>query len=202
MFLSIPELVPFRLTQQLRGVLRPLGTDALLVPSMNATLSALHAQRDVLLRTVQIFVRDPVTEWTSNAKRFLEAGAGAMRNILDEQQQPQLADKKAKSDVAALANRARVDNVRFKLELGDPVAAVMRDVECAWPTKNKEVYRGIKAILRAAQHSDCRACVAADGKARLDACCADVQQQVRCLIALATSPEVLSHTYIGWSSFI
>jgi hypothetical protein len=78
-WLPVPEFVPFRLTRQMVGVLRPLGTQALLEPAMISALSVLHARREVLLRALDVFVRDPIADWAAFAARVPERGQDAMR---------------------------------------------------------------------------------------------------------------------------
>jgi hypothetical protein len=78
-WLPVPEFIPFRLTRQMVGVLRPLGTQALLEPAMISALSVLHTRREVLLRALDVFVRDPIADWASFAARVPERGQDAMR---------------------------------------------------------------------------------------------------------------------------
>jgi DNA-dependent protein kinase catalytic subunit len=73
-FLVVPELAPMRLTRQLRGVLRPLGTGALLAPTMINVLSALKDNRDVLMRALDVFVRDPISDWSTYTRMLTTWG--------------------------------------------------------------------------------------------------------------------------------
>ena len=58
--LPIPELMPFRLTRQLLGVLQPHEGTELLVAPMAAALGALSAQRQLLGSILAIFLREPL----------------------------------------------------------------------------------------------------------------------------------------------
>lgn len=186
--------MPFRLTRQLRGLLRPLGSDALLVPAMAATMASLREQRDVLLRSIEIFVSDPITDWAHLAKRLKSDVVASV--ALDEQQQPGGAPAAA-ATAAATTTRARVQTVRYKLDLCSPNFALARDLRMSVHAPNKQApnkyFAGILKTVAPPPDSE---------RARAGDRCRDVFQQVRCLIELATSDNVLSHTYGGWGSFV
>lgn len=69
LLLSVPELVPFRLTNQLQGGLAPHDAKALLAPSMAAALAALRDNRAALRAVLQIFLNEPLMEWRREAAR-------------------------------------------------------------------------------------------------------------------------------------
>ena len=76
--LPVPELVPFRLTKQMRGVLMPLDPQALLKRSMTCVLSALRANKQMLIQNLSIFLDDPTMDWIADSKDrsgFMEADA-------------------------------------------------------------------------------------------------------------------------------
>lgn len=62
-FLPIPELVPFRLTRQLRNLMMPLQVHGLMESTMIHTLRALRNNCDLLLNTMDIFVKEPSVDW-------------------------------------------------------------------------------------------------------------------------------------------
>ncbi len=72
--LPIPELMPFRLTRQLLGVLQPLDAAGLLKRSMTYALDALKNNKDVLIQTMKIFIEDPTVDWINHAKMQARAG--------------------------------------------------------------------------------------------------------------------------------
>ncbi len=72
--LPIPELMPFRLTPQLLGVLQPLDATGLLKRSMTYVLGALRENQSLLIQTMKIFVDDPTVDWIKYA--VLQARAG------------------------------------------------------------------------------------------------------------------------------
>ena len=62
-FLPIPELVPFRLTPQLTNLLQPHSSCGQLKSCMVHTLRALRNSPDVLLNTMDVFVKEPSLDW-------------------------------------------------------------------------------------------------------------------------------------------
>jgi DNA-dependent protein kinase catalytic subunit len=72
--LPIPELMPFRLTPQLLGVLQPLDATGLLKRSMTYVLTALRGNKDLLVQTMKIFIDDPTVDWKEHAQKQAKAG--------------------------------------------------------------------------------------------------------------------------------
>jgi DNA-dependent protein kinase catalytic subunit len=72
--LPVPELMPFRLTRQLLGVLEPLDAAGLLKRSMTYALSALRENKDLLIQTMKIFIEDPTVDWINHARMQAKAG--------------------------------------------------------------------------------------------------------------------------------
>jgi DNA-dependent protein kinase catalytic subunit len=59
----IPELIPFRLTHQIRSVMWPLGVKGCIKQTLVNTLSAFKDSRDDILDCCEIFVKEPLIEW-------------------------------------------------------------------------------------------------------------------------------------------
>lgn len=66
--LLIPELLPFRLTPQLKAVLEPIGVDGLLERSMTHSMHCFRNERKMLKSCMDLFVRDPTLEWLKSIK--------------------------------------------------------------------------------------------------------------------------------------
>jgi DNA-dependent protein kinase catalytic subunit len=99
--LPVPELMPIRLTRQLRSVLRPLDTTGLLKHDMVHAMSALRHGRDALLPVLAVFVHEPIAEWSEISRNFKDQSEGA-----------QLAER----DPTAWYPRKKVEIARMKLE--------------------------------------------------------------------------------------
>src|SRR5690606_7262179 len=63
--LPVPELMPFRMTRQICQVTTPLTGEStgLMTYSMIHALTAFHEQRDVLLNTMDVFIKEPLVDW-------------------------------------------------------------------------------------------------------------------------------------------
>jgi DNA-dependent protein kinase catalytic subunit len=66
--LSIPELMPFRLTQQIEGVIAPHPLQGIYKQTMVHALSAMRKKKSLILDTCEIFVKEPLLDWVKDAK--------------------------------------------------------------------------------------------------------------------------------------
>ena len=71
--LPIPELMPFRLTTQLLGVLQPLDAEGLLKRTMTHVMTALRKHKQILKETMSIFIKDPTLDWRQQAKKQMKS---------------------------------------------------------------------------------------------------------------------------------
>lgn len=71
--LSIPELIPFRLTQQIEGVIAPHSLEGTYKQTMVHALNALRRRKSLILDTCEIFVKEPLLDWTKEAIQKLRA---------------------------------------------------------------------------------------------------------------------------------
>ena len=62
-FLPLPELMPFRLTQQFCNLLLPLKESGQLRSTMMYTLTALRRNPSLLLSTMDVFIKEPSLDW-------------------------------------------------------------------------------------------------------------------------------------------
>ncbi|XP_071733671.1 uncharacterized protein [Rutidosis leptorrhynchoides] len=62
--LKVPEIVPFRLTQTLEAALGLMGTEGSFRKHSESVLGTLKKNKDVLLMLLEVFVWDPLVEWT------------------------------------------------------------------------------------------------------------------------------------------
>jgi DNA-dependent protein kinase catalytic subunit len=67
--LAVPELVPFRLTQQIEGVIAPHPMEGVYKQTMVHVLNALRKRKSVILDTCDIFVKEPLLDWVSSARQ-------------------------------------------------------------------------------------------------------------------------------------
>lgn len=87
--LAIPEVVPFRLTQNAIDSFGVFGIEGVFRRSCEATLSVLRGHRGTILSVMDTFVHDPLVEWARDEKKLRTAGAVA------ETENPQAKDAMA-----------------------------------------------------------------------------------------------------------
>eukprot|EP01061_Rhynchopus_euleeides_P008950 TRINITY_DN18082_c0_g1_i1.p1 TRINITY_DN18082_c0_g1~~TRINITY_DN18082_c0_g1_i1.p1 ORF type:complete len:998 (+),score=415.95 TRINITY_DN18082_c0_g1_i1:188-2995(+) len=188
--LHVPELMPFRLTPQLTTVFEPLGA-TFLKGGMVKTLNALHSSRDLLLDVLSVFVREPLSTWRRTAlrkgKKVLDqaaaGGAAVPQGTAVERQQQAYAD-------------AKLDAVKQKLSLVNPYVPATADLAgntaaLSACLRHKEGFANASAILKGRPGVNIRASVPAT--------CRSTAEQVDCLVDMATDPNILCRTYMGWS---
>lgn len=66
--LDKPELVPFRLTQNMIDGLGITGYEGVFLKVCEITLSVLRTQRETLMSVLETFIHDPLVEWTKSHK--------------------------------------------------------------------------------------------------------------------------------------
>lgn len=66
--LEKPELVPFRLTQNMIDGLGITGHEGIFLKVCEITLSVLRAHRETLMSVLETFIHDPLVEWTKSHK--------------------------------------------------------------------------------------------------------------------------------------
>ncbi|KAK3006551.1 hypothetical protein RJ639_017706, partial [Escallonia herrerae] len=66
--LEKPELVPFRLTQNMIDGLGITGYEGVFLRVCEITLSVLRAHRETLMSVLETFIHDPLVEWTKSHK--------------------------------------------------------------------------------------------------------------------------------------
>ncbi|KAI0503534.1 hypothetical protein KFK09_014468 [Dendrobium nobile] len=62
--LKIPEIVPFRLTQTIEAALGLTGTEGIFRANCETVISVLRKNKDIVLMLLDVFVWDPLVEWT------------------------------------------------------------------------------------------------------------------------------------------
>lgn len=75
--LEKPEVVPFRLTQNMVDGLGVAGTDGVFAGVSAVTLSVLRSHKDTLMSVLETFLHDPLLEWTKAPRAGGGGGAAA-----------------------------------------------------------------------------------------------------------------------------
>ncbi|KAF0682626.1 Aste57867_25263 [Aphanomyces stellatus] len=67
--LPVPELVPFRFTRQLQGVMQPYNAKLLFQQDLAAVLDALRGQQQRIDSVMRVFLNEPLLEWQVPVKK-------------------------------------------------------------------------------------------------------------------------------------
>jgi DNA-dependent protein kinase catalytic subunit len=173
-FLPIPELIPFRLTRQLTEFLQPLDADGLLKHNMIHTMSALRENQDILLNTMDVFIKDPLLDWEKLARRLAK-------------------EQGAEDTIKSWFPKKKIDIVRRKLRGDNPshiTFAELRESVHDGQTYLKSLQ---KIVLGDAS---------VNKRATIKESCPSVRDQIECLIDQATDPNILGRTYFGWAPWV
>ncbi|KAI1889250.1 hypothetical protein AGOR_G00177210 [Albula goreensis] len=80
-FLPVPELMPFRLTRQFLSLMQPMREAGLIQSIMVHSLRAYRADPDLLLNTMDIFVKEPSLDWKNFELKQLKKGGTWIQNV-------------------------------------------------------------------------------------------------------------------------
>lgn len=188
--LPVPELMPFRLTPQLVKVMQPHGTSGLFRSSMIHVLRTLKENKDVLVATCEVFVNEPLLDWELRAKKDIKAGTfgkgvGAEEgvNLYSTNKLETISQKLDGCSAVWMMQNLVSANTRFQASSG--------------------LLKATKAILDGSQYD--KGCPRAEARQRslddMHRCDGD-GHQVDILIELATDPNILGRTWIGWQPWM
>ncbi|KAF9205542.1 hypothetical protein BGZ49_003876 [Haplosporangium sp. Z 27] len=179
--LPVPELAPFRLTRQLESFLNPLGIKGLLEHPMVCIMRALQSRKEVILNTMDVFVKEPLLDWrkfaVNQAKEQKKRGADMDSFEIDE-------DSAAPP---AWYLHQKMDIARKKLERYNP--AYLTVIELNMGHANKVFLPALSKIALGDAHHSVRA--------RHGEVCASVQAQIECLIDMGTDLDILGRAWVA-----
>jgi DNA-dependent protein kinase catalytic subunit len=187
--LPVPELLPFRLTGQFSNVLRPLDSLGLLSHHAVLALTAFKVESTVLVRTMDVFLQDPIIDWVASCaqKRQKEEGDGEE-------------ETKTNKKTATWEPWRRIKNARRKLNGYNPMEIMLDDLGQN-PNVNREgSFTALERIVRgkeAVKNPPDRQHTAALQEEYLA-----VVDQVACLIDIATDQNVLARQWVGLCTWI
>ncbi|XP_029955282.1 DNA-dependent protein kinase catalytic subunit [Salarias fasciatus] len=177
-FLPVPELMPFRLTRQFLNLMQPLRESGLIQSIMVHSLRAFRAEPDLLLNTMDVFVKEPSLDWKNFEVKQLKKG-GTWTESVDTKE-------------INWYPRQKVDFARRKLEGANPAAITSEELQLGF--EKDAAFPGMKSVALGGEQHNARARLAAAGLS--------VEQQVECLLDQATDPNVLGRVWVGWEPWI
>ena len=228
--LPIPELAPFRLTDAMLGGLAPNDGFEALRGDMVIAMRALRGGAALLRGVADAFLRSPLADWRREAAqarvkagRALDRDEGAEdeENAADALEEEARALRRARFGGGARLGAAGGENKNMtgeearhvelkvahafcKLELGNP--GVLALMQCDAKHSGRAHWRGLREMVLGAPaegDDDAAARGASARRAAGDALrCDSVEQQVACLLELATDPLVLATSWSGWRPWL
>jgi hypothetical protein len=172
--LYIPELMPFRLTQNFMELLYPLGVEGIFRNSMVYAMKALKANQHIIVDTCGVFIRDPLIDWVKIAKG---KAAGKSSQIMDE--------------VASAYPKDKLKVVRDKLMGVNPVTVTLHELSLT-RHKGAPYYRQLETTVKGDTHR----VRSSMGTGILPIC-----EQIDALVDMATDPDILGRSWSGWAPY-
>ncbi|KAF4089760.1 hypothetical protein AMELA_G00069750 [Ameiurus melas] len=177
-FLPVPELIPFRLTRQFVSLMKPMAESGLIRSVMVHSLRAFRDDPDLLLNTMDVFVKEPSLDWKNFALKQLKKGGTWIENV----------DTKEINWFPL----QKISFARKKLEGANP--SVITSEELRLGFEKDPAFKGMQTVARGTEEHDIRA--------RLGEAGLSVEEQVDCLIDQATDPNILGRTFVGWEPWM
>ncbi|KAG7524628.1 DNA-dependent protein kinase catalytic subunit [Solea senegalensis] len=173
-FLPVPELMPFRLTRQFVNLMQPLKESGLIQSVMVHSLRAFRAEPDLLLNTMDVFVKEPSLDWKNFELKQLKKGGTWTENTNTKE--------------INWYPLQKVNFARRKLEGANPATITSEELKLGF--EKDAAFQGMQSVALGTQEHNIRA--------KLPAADLSVEKQVDCLIDQATDPNVLGRVWAGW----
>ncbi|UJR22353.1 hypothetical protein I4U23_025415 [Adineta vaga] len=187
--LPVPELIPIRLTRQLTQLMSPIGTAGLFRATMIDTINALRENSDLLLSTMNVFIKEPLMEWVEHALK-------TSRQVSQSESSPIRSDDTYAKD--------RIRSARLKLNGINPAVITAADLKLnnfLRPSALKEALRCMEKVVGGDQNENKRAQIFVQyGSNRYHQLTAD--EQVDCIIDQATDVDILARSWAGLETFM
>ncbi|KAK5898290.1 hypothetical protein CgunFtcFv8_015721 [Champsocephalus gunnari] len=177
-FLSVPELMPFRLTQQFVNLMQPLKESGLIQSIMVHSLRAYRAEPDLLLNTMDVFVKEPSLDWKNFELKQLKKGGTWTEDVNTKE--------------INWYPLQKVNFARRKLEGANPAAITSEELKLGF--EKDASFPGLQSVALGSEEHNIRA--------RLPAAGLSVEKQVDCLLDQAMDPNVLGRVWQGWEPWM
>lgn len=177
-FLPVPELMPFRLTQQFVNLMQPLKESGLIQSVMVHSLRAYSAEPDLLLNTMDVFVKEPSLDWKNFEMKQLKKGGTWTQDVNTKE--------------INWYPLQKVNFARRKLEGANPAAITSEELKLGF--EKDAAFPGMQAVALGTKEHNIRAQLPAEGLS--------VEKQVDCLLDQAMDPNVLGRVWVGWEPWV
>nr|XP_015216835.1 PREDICTED: serine/threonine-protein kinase ATR isoform X1 [Lepisosteus oculatus] len=112
---EVPEVVPFRLTQNMVHAMGPMGTEGLFRQACEVTLRLMRDQREPLMSVLKTFLHDPLVEWSKPVKGGTKAHVNESGEILNEKAKTHVLDIEQRLQ-GVIKNRNKVMGLPLSIE--------------------------------------------------------------------------------------
>ncbi|KAB5535968.1 hypothetical protein PHYPO_G00123940 [Pangasianodon hypophthalmus] len=112
---DVPEVVPFRLTQNMVHAMGPMGTEGLFRQACEVTLRLMRDQREPLMSVLKTFLHDPLVEWSKPAKGPSKTQANESGEIVNEKAKTHVLDIDQRLQ-GVIKNRNKVMGLPLSIE--------------------------------------------------------------------------------------
>ncbi|KAH9256771.1 hypothetical protein BASA81_005065 [Batrachochytrium salamandrivorans] len=184
--LPVPELVPFRLTQQIKEFVDPLGIHVMLEPPMIHVMTALREKKDMIMTALDIFVKEPLIEW----QKF------AISQYKRKASRTEPSTESSGMDTNTLGELKWYPQQKLEIaarKLMGEHPSHIQATELRWGHATKPYVSQACEVLLGTKNNSHRS--------RVGVRCESIREQVQCLIDQATDPNVLGRAWRGWVSW-
>lgn len=175
--LLVPETVPFRLTSQFVNVLEPMGIDGMIKKNMIHVMRCLRDYSQTILIFLEIFVTEPTMDWLMRSKQNVVGNIDTEVSLASSDWNPQ----------------ARIAIIERKLAGANPVKIIQDELAISQIAVKTELLNRYK-VLTKGEVGSIRYGMNNDELT--------VQDQVSCLIDMATDKSLLALIYLGWDPWV
>uniref|UniRef100_A0AAY4APV8 Serine/threonine-protein kinase ATR n=1 Tax=Denticeps clupeoides TaxID=299321 RepID=A0AAY4APV8_9TELE len=112
---DVPEVVPFRLTQNMVHAMGPMGTEGLFRRACEVTLRLMRDQREPLMSVLKTFLHDPLVEWSKPVKGPMKTQANESGEIVNEKAKTHVLDIEQRLQ-GVIKNRNKVMGLPLSIE--------------------------------------------------------------------------------------
>ncbi|KAM3927958.1 DNA-dependent protein kinase catalytic subunit [Leptodactylus fuscus] len=177
-FLPVPELMPFRLTRQIINLMLPLKETGLFDSVMVHALRAYRTNPDLLISTMDVFVKEPSLDWKNfQANQLKKKGDWTKDiNITSQDWYP----------------KQKISCAKRKLDGVNPAVITCEELRLGHGSRKE--YEYFCAVTKGSKEYNIRATEPEDGLSE--------EIQVKCLIDQATDPNILGRVWRGWEPWI
>jgi DNA-dependent protein kinase catalytic subunit len=176
--LGVPELIPFRLTPHFVGVLEPIKTNGMIKENMIHTLKCFRNHKETILICLEVFIKEPTLDWLKQSRMRKSAGI--------------VSDRESNAS-SVWDPEVRVNIVKKKLEGGNPMKLLVEELASGESKSKVDVLRA-RTNLIFGEVGGTRNKLRHEDMLR-------AEDQIECLIEMATDKAILATTYVGWDSW-